>query len=63
MTPGSKYGIDTQPSSYAEDPAGEKEEAKTIAVGGQVERKWPGGWRPYMALLAGFCAMANCWYY
>ena len=21
----------------------------------------PKGWRPYCALLAGFCGMANCW--
>lgn len=26
------------------------------------ERTWPKGWRPYLALFAGFCAMANCWY-
>lgn len=22
---------------------------------------WPRGWRPYAALFAGFCGMANCW--
>ena len=25
------------------------------------ESRWPRGWRPYAALLAGFCGMANCW--
>lgn len=24
--------------------------------------RWPKGWRPWTALFAGFCAMANCWY-
>lgn len=28
----------------------------------QARYEWPRSWRPYAALLSGFCGMANCWY-
>lgn len=29
---------------------------------GEHRTKFPRGWRPYAALLAGFYGMANCWW-
>ena len=29
---------------------------------GTLKSRWPRAWRPYAALLSGFCGMANCWY-
>ncbi len=29
---------------------------------GPLKPRWPRAWRPYAALLSGFCGMANCWY-
>ena len=26
------------------------------------ESRWPRDWRPYAALLSGFCGMANSWF-